>query len=252
MKFAHERSGQGTPTVLVHGLGGTSNVWQPQISALETVGSVLRVDLDGAGRSPARGKLSIDSWVDLLIELMDAFELKSARFAGHSLGTLIVQHLASKHPRRVSALALLGVNRAPEEARRQTVRARAAKARTEGMVGIADSVIATALSPTTVRDKPVVVAFVRELLMRQDAEGYARSCEAVSEAVAADLSRIACPVLAIAGKDDAVSPPDASVRIASELPNARSVVIEQCGHWMTLEQPTAVNAALVEFFTSVP
>ena len=242
-----ETQGSGEPVVLLHGLGSTANVWEPQARALADRFTVLRHDLEGAGRSPYAGPLSIDSWVDDLVAILDTNRIDKARFVGHSLGTLILQHFAVRHPQRVHKLAFLGVNRAPPEARRLAIRERAAKVRVEGIDAIVDAVVKGGLSPHTLAHKPEVVGFVRELLTRQPTEGYARSCEAMAAAVAADVSRIACPLLLIAGRDDAVSPLANSEGLAGEVAGASLVVVEQCGHWHPIEQPAKVNAALQAF-----
>ena len=245
--LAVETAGSGPPLILVHGLGGTANVWQPQVGDLAERHTVVRFDLQGSGRSPATGALSIDRWVADIEHLMARLGLDRAAFAAHSLGTLIVQHFAARHPHRVERLVLLGVNRAPEESRRQTVRDRAAKVRKEGMMAIADGVIKAALSEDTRQRKPEVVACVREMLLRQDPEGYARSCEAVAESVGADLARIVSPVLLVAGSEDTVSPPASSERMAADLEHARVEVLHGCGHWLTLERPFEVRALLADF-----
>ena len=246
-KLSIEKQGNGEPVVLLHGLGSSANVWEPQVRALSDRFTMLRYDLEGAGRSPYAGTLSIDSWVDDLAAILDASEIAKARFVGHSLGTLILQHFAVRHPQRVEKLALLGVNRAPPEARRQAIRERVAKVRAEGIDSIVDGIVKGGLSPHTFANKPEVVAFVREMLTRQPVEGYARSCEAMGAATAADIANIACPVLVVSGRDDGVSPVAIGEGLAAELPSAKFLVLEQCGHWHPIEQPAAVNGALNGF-----
>jgi len=247
--LAVEVAGTGAPVIMVHGLGGTANVWQPQVQALADRYRIVRLDLEGSGRSPFHGPLSVERWVANVESAMARADVQRAAIVAHSLGTLIAQHFAARYPERVDRMALLGVNRAPEDARRQTVRDRAAKVRSGGMLAIADGVINAALSQQTRQQKPEVAAAVREFLLRQDPEGYARSCESVAESVGADLSRITCPVLLIAGSDDTVSPPAASQNIARELRDARVEVLDGCGHWMTLERPMAVNEHLAAFLS---
>ena len=92
--------------------------------------------------------------------------------------------------------------------------------RAEGLDAIVEAVVKGGVSPARPSAKPEVVAFVRELLTRQPAEGYARSCEAMAAAVAADVSAIGAPVLLIAGRDDAVSPLANSEGLAADLPGA--------------------------------
>ena len=242
-----EKQGQGEAVVLVHGLGSTANVWEPQVRALSDRFTLVRYDLEGAGRSAYAGSLSIDGWVDDLTAILDLHGFTKARLVGHSLGTLILQHFAVKHPQRIRKLVFIGLNRAPPEARRQAIRERVAKVRAEGIDAIVEAVVKGGLSPHTAEQKPEVAAFVRELLTRQPVEGYARSCEAMAAAIAADVSAIRAPVLLIAGRDDTISPVANSEGMAADLPDARVQVIERCGHWHPIEQPAAVSQALREF-----
>lgn len=245
--LAVDIEGSGEPVVLLHGLGSTSSVFEPQVMALRDRFQMIRYDLDGAGRSPLSGPLSIDGWVADLAALLDKHGIAKARFVGHSLGTLILQHFAVLHPERVVKLCLIGVNRAPPEARRVAVRERVAKVRAEGIPSIAATVVKGGVSPATYAGKPEVVGFVRELLLRQSTEGYAACCEAMAASNAADISKIKCPVLVVAGADDAVSPPANGAGFASELTDAKYVELPKCGHWHPIEQPAALNDALAGF-----
>ena len=247
-KLSIEKHGSGEPVVLIHGLGSTANVWEPQVRALADRYTMLRCDLEGAGRSPYTSALSIDGWVQDLKALLDMEHIDKARLVGHSLGTLILQHFAVAYPTRVEKLVFIGVNRAPPEARRQAVRERVAKVRAEGLDAIVDTVVKGGVSPHTLAHKPEVVAFVRELLTRQPTEGYARCCEAMAAAVEADIGAIGAPVLLVAGRDDNVSPVTNSEGMAADLPNAQVRIVEQCGHWHPIEQPAAVSQALRDFF----
>ncbi len=181
-ELAVEVDGQGPAVLLVHGLGGTSNFYQVQTDALAERFRVIRVDSAGAGRSPVADGISIESHAEDLAAVLDELGVERAAVVGHSMGTLVVRALAARHPDRVSALALLGAVREPAEAGRQAQRDRAATLRDKGTVAVAPAVVANALSETTRRDRPEVAAFVRELIMRQDPEGYARNCEALAAA----------------------------------------------------------------------
>jgi pimeloyl-ACP methyl ester carboxylesterase len=232
---------------MVHGLGGTSNFYQVQADALAERFQVIRVDSAGAGRSPATGEIGIESHADDLAAVLDALEVPSAAVVGHSMGTLVVRALAARHPRRVSALALLGAVRVPEEAARQAQRDRAAVLRERGTAAVAPGVVAAALSEATRRDRPEVAAFVRELIMRQDPEGYARNCEAL--AAAGDPGPIdpALPLLLITGDQDRVGPPEASAELADAHGNATVEILPGVGHWTALEAARPVTEHLLKF-----
>jgi 3-oxoadipate enol-lactonase len=246
-RLAVEVAGSGPPVVLLHGLGGTGNFYQPQLAALAERFTVVRPDLRGHGRSPTAGEISIEGYAADLLAVLDALELEQIRLVGHSMSTLTVQHFAAAHPDRVSALALLGAVHAPAEPGRQAQRQRAATVRAEGMVAVADTVVANATSPATRRDQPVVAAFIRELLMRQDPEGYAQGCEALAGAAEPDTTAIRVPVLLATGADDGVGTPAVSEELTDRLTDAQVAVYPDCGHWTALEAAAQLTDDLVKF-----
>ena len=249
-EIAVEQQGDGDAVVMIHGLGGTSNSWYPQVGPLARFNRVVRLDLEGSGRSPATGALSIASFAADVIALMDALDIRAAHLCGHSMGTIIGQHIAAERPDRVKTLALFGPLAEPPEPARQAIRDRAATARTDGMVPIADTLVQVATSAETRAHQPAAAAFVREILMRQDAEGYARTCEALAAATSANLAGIRCPTLLVTGDEDGVSPPPAVRALGNRIAGSRLIVFTGCGHWTPIEKPSQVNAAILNFHHS--
>ena len=246
-ELAVEVEGDGPAVLLVHGLGGTSNFYQVQAEALAERFRVIRVDSAGAGRSPVADGIDIASHADDLAALLDALDVPTAAVVGHSMGTLVVRDLAARYPGKVSALALLGAVREPAEAGRQAQRDRAGVLREKGPAAVAPGVVANALSETTRREKPEVAAFVRELVMRQDAEGYARNCEALAAATDPGPVAAGLPLLLVTGSDDKVGPPDASREIADVHGSATVEVLPGVGHWTALEAAGPVTDLLLKF-----
>ena len=250
-RMAVEVDGDGTAVVMIHGLGGTSNTFTPQMPVLRSGYRLIRPDLPGAGRSRVPDELSINAMVQAMLGMCRVLGIEKAHFVGHSLGTIVCQHLAVERPSLVKSLALFGALTEPPEQARPALRDRAAKARADGMADIADAIVQAATSSDTKERNPLAVAAVRESLMRQPAEGYAVNCEALSEARAADLSRIGCPVLLVTGEEDGVGPPSVSRMMAERLENARCIVLPRCGHWTTFERVDEVNRELGSFLSSV-
>jgi 3-oxoadipate enol-lactonase len=246
-RMAVEVDGQGEAMVMVHGLGGTSNVFTPQ---MEVAGRMrpVRPERPGSGRSPANGALTIQTYVDKVVAAARTLGVERAHFVGHSMGTIVCCHIAEQHPSLVRSLALLGPLLAPSDAARQGLRDRAAKARTEGMSPIAEAIVQAATSSDTKSTQPVTVALVREFLMRQDAEGYARSCEALAAAQPADVSRIRCKTLLITGDEDVVTPPSGVRAMAERMDTPQTIILNRCGHWTGLERTREVNQALRSFY----
>jgi len=166
--------GDGAPVLMIHGLGGTGNVWYAQREVLARSFKVICPDLEGSGRSPLKGALSID---------------------GVLLGS-------------ISALS-------------QNVRGglveRAPNVRMNRMKLVADTIVQTALSAATRATNPSLVAFLRESVMRQSVEGYARTCEALAGALPADADQIQCPALLITGDEDQTAPPQQSRLLAKAI-----------------------------------
>ena len=124
---------------------------------------------------------------------------------------------------------------------------RAALVRAEGMAAVADTIVGAALSEATRAGSPLAVALVREQLLGQDPEGYAGACEALAAATEADLTAITAPVLLLTGDADRVSPVGVNDEMFGIFPNAQLHILEDVGHWHSLEAPGAVTHRLLDF-----
>lgn len=256
-KLAVEDEGEGDAVVCVHGLGGSSNTWTPLMGALAGH-RVLRLDMPGSARSAGvSGPITIERLAEAVLSVCGRLGITRAHLLGHSMGTIVCQHVAAAQPKLVRSLALFGPLIAPAEAARATMRARAAKARGEGLGGmqeIAQSLMHAATAAETRQRQPAAAAFVRESLMRQDPEAYARSCECLAAAQPAELARIAAPVLLVTGDEDSVAPPQNVRAMAEKLVHAkggvRVVVLGRCGHWTPVERPEDCARELRAFLSS--
>lgn len=254
-RVAVEDEGEGDVVFCVHGLGGSSNTFTPLMPAL-TRHRVVRIDLPGSGRSQrVEGPLSIQVFVDAVLSACTRLNITRAHFVGHSLGTIVCQHVAIAAPKLVRSLALFGPLLSPPDPARTALRGRAAKARDEGTTGMHDitqTLVNAALSADSRTRLPLAVAFVRESLMRQEGEAYGRTCEALADATPATIESIELPVLLVTGDEDGVAPPQAVRAMAERFHRARSmrvVVMPSCGHWTPIERADECQRELRDFFS---
>jgi len=250
-RMAVEIDGEGDCALMIHGLGGSSNLWTPLLPSFARC-RTIRPDLPGSARSArVEGPLSIERFVQAMLRVAGATGVERAHVVAHSLGTIVAFHLAAAEPRFVRSLALFGPLLAPADAIRGGIRGRGEKARTEGEAGmqeIANALVQAATSAETKAKRPATVALVREFLMRQPPDGYARTCDALADAQAADTSKIACPTLLVTGDEDAIAPAQAARQIAERMPGCRLEILRGCGHWTPIEKPDECNEALRRFY----
>ncbi|EXJ65188.1 hypothetical protein A1O7_01528 [Cladophialophora yegresii CBS 114405] len=224
------------PTILfIHGLGGTTNAYQPIVPDLQDF-NIVRFDWGGHGRSPTPKTTSIESYVADAEAVLNELNLSNVYVVGHSLGGLVALHFAAKLPDKVKALVLFGPISPPPEAGQKGLKGRAATVREKGMAAIADTVVGNAFAAESYKSKRGEVTLAREMLTRQDPEGYALACEAAANSSAPDFGRIQGKVVVVSGNEDKVSTVQAGETTTQKLgSNAKQEVIENVGHWHMLE-----------------
>lgn len=259
----HHRSGR-APLLLLHGVAGSWSTWTPLLEA--TAGAddrgLVLVDLPGWGSSPTPGgPLGTDDAVAVLSGVLDALGIGTVDVVGHSMGAFVAMHLAVRVPGRVRSVALVsGTTVATADAARHPVRGivrlpaftllraglavtrEAARPVLRGLarVGLLPLLAAPVFTHVRRLDRSVLDAFVDEL--RPGAFlGAARA------AAVYDLDRwrtVACPVTAIAGRDDVFARVSDLDALRGLVPQVRTVLLDDCGHFAHVEHPDAVARVL--------
>jgi 3-oxoadipate enol-lactonase len=241
--------GEGPPVVLIHGLGGSANVWQGVIGALQQHHHCIALDLRGHGRSQGRGKFSIEGWAQDVQRLIAHLELPPVTLVGHSMGTLIAQELARSAPDIIDELVLVGGISYFEPATADAYRQRADAVEAEGMDVLVDAWLAGAVSPRSHATQPGMVGLLRELFLRNEPQHYAKACRALADAERVPRDEIGQPTLIVAGSHDRSTPIAMAEELKGSIPVSRIKVISGVGHWMPLEDPDAIASAMLEFLT---
>lgn len=228
------------PSVLIPGLLCTPALYAEQIPALWRLGPVTVADhtRDESMSAIAQRILS----------------LAPPRFAliGLSMGGYVAFEMLRQAPERVVKLVLLDTTARPDAPEQTESRLRQIEmARAGRFDGIAQLLFPRFVAERR-RDDRALQAIVRTMAEDTGSAAFVRQQTAIMHRPDSrpGLSAIACPTLVAVGADDSLTPPDRAAEMAAAIPNARQVVVPQCGHLCTLEQPKAVTEALVDFLTS--
>ncbi|KUJ19816.1 alpha/beta-hydrolase [Mollisia scopiformis] len=241
-----EECGNGPLMVLMHGLGGTTNAFQPLVNHFASRFTMLRFDLPGSGFSTFKTPPSIPRFVEDLKSILKSRGTdEEPILIGHSLGSILAMHYATQYP--VKGLILIGAGRSavhiPAAVAHMT--GLAVKAR-EGIPGIRDSTVANNVAPSS---SDLVRTVVRQMISSQDPLGYAATCEALcaKSHVDPDYSKIKCPTMLIAGDQDKISPlsrsEDLQKLIGGE-DNKVALKVVHSGHQHVLENTEGVVEAI--------
>jgi len=245
----YQSYGSGPPIVFVHGLGGSSNVWHGTMQAMQQHHHVIALDIRGHGRSDGRGKFAIEGWARDVEALIRHLELPAVTLVGHSLGTLVVQHIAQTVPDVCDNLILVGGISYFPPALIEGYKDRANIVEAEGMDPLVDAWLAGAVAPQTHASMPGAVGLLREMFLRNDPVMYAKACRALTKAPHVRRDEIGQPTLIVVGSHDRSTPLAMAEELKADIPVSQVKVVPDAGHWLMIEQPGVLAAAILEFLT---
>lgn len=249
VELTFDSHGRGDPVLFAHAIGYDRSLWDRALPQLSANRNALLVDLRGHGRSPAPpGPYTVEMLADDCAALLDLLGIDTVDFVGLSLGGMVGQAFALRHPKRLRRLVLANTSSGYGPAGRELWETRKKLVREGGMRAIREMAIARGFSEAFRERHPEIVAAAVAPILACPVEGYAGACDAIAALdLAAQLPRINAPTLAIAGSLDVGTPVDMLRGIAAAIPGARLAVIEGAPHISVVEKP-AEFAVLVNGF----
>jgi pimeloyl-ACP methyl ester carboxylesterase len=168
---------------------------------------------------------------------------------GASMGGMIALECQRQAPGRVRGLALLGSSARPDTPEIAALRADAFAMIDAGRYDeMIEFNVPFCFHADRLAERALTQAYV-DMLLRAGAKQLVRQNIAVAARPDSRplLRSIACPTLVMCGDADRVTPLEHSREIADAVPGAELVVVERCGHMLTMERPREVNAALARW-----
>jgi pimeloyl-ACP methyl ester carboxylesterase len=236
---------------MVHGYCQSSAYWMPTLERLAAAGAgALAVDLPGFGASARLpGPYTMEAYADGLAALVAARGLGRVVLVGGSMGGVVAQHVALRHPTRVARLLLVATGAVMGDPGAGLARAEAVAAAPWDDAAVA----------------PVVAGFFRKPPLPPRLEEYRRIAREAAHEAAVDAARsnarsntlaqlgeIRVPTLIVQGRHDRARTPEHGALMRDRIPGARLEILEGSGHTPQLEEPEAFHALVLPFLLGRP
>jgi 3-oxoadipate enol-lactonase len=247
------QQGQGPTIILSHALASDHTMWDAVADALSRHYRVVRYDHRGHGASPKiTQSVRIEDFADDAAQVIRQNSQEPVVFAGLSLGGMVGQALAARHPQLLRGLAVL--NSAAHYADRSVWDGRVAAVKSGGMQAVADGSLQRWLTPAfrETAAGAAVAQRMRETLVQTDAPSYIFTCEALAAMdLRASNRTVSTPTLVVAGRQDLATPLAMSQAIADDIRGASLEEVDGA-HISTAESPDAIAALLHRWVSSLP
>ncbi len=248
MKIAWEAHGDGTPVLLVQGLGYGRWGWEPVVPGLAARHRVLTFDNRGIGESDKpEGPYTARQMADDALQVLDEAGVDRAHVVGASLGGMIAQELAVIAPERVDKLVLCCTTPGGPDAfplPEVTVKLFAEASTLAPEVALR-RFVENALGddpPTELVDE----IFARRVANPPDPAGWQAQAAAGTTFAGVD-GTIGAPTLVLHGTADKVVDVRNARLLADRIVGARVELVPGCGHLFFWERPDAFLEPVTEF-----
>ncbi len=250
MLLNYTREGRGLPLVLVHGYLGGAAIWRAQIDFFSPRFDVIAPDLSGFGESAdLEAPDTIDAFARQVLGLLDDLGIQRFHLLGHSMGGMIVQHLAAIAPERIERLVCYGTGPLGVLPNRfETIEQSRARLERDGLKATARRIAATwFINGERAEGYPVCAALGEKATM-QAALASLSAWETWDGRSA--VPTITADTLIIWGDRDRSygwSQPEA---LWKGIANSSLAVVPGCAHAAHLEKPHLFNSIVEDFLSA--
>jgi pimeloyl-ACP methyl ester carboxylesterase len=261
--------GRGSPAILLcDGLGCDGFIWRYLAPALARTHRVLHWHYPGHGKSPPPPKasgLSVPSFADDAVAVLDAARARHAVVVGHSMGVQVALEMHRRHPGRILGLVLVcGSPGHPLDTFHNTsvlrrllpVFKQAADAAPRGVSALARAAVRSGIALELALRFEVNSRLIRredlepyfEHFLSMDPRFFVRALRAASAHSAEDhLPAVNVPTLVVGGTQDRFTPPWLSRRMALAIPKSELLMVQGGSHTAPLEAPEQLERTVADF-----
>ena len=234
----------GPPLVLLHGIGGSTGLWQANLTALAVRYPVVVVDLPGHGLSDkSSGKYTLEFFAEVISGLLQKLSSEPVTLIGHSLGGQIALQVARSHPEMVDRLVLVAPGGLGPDLELGFLK--------KILSGLDHDAVRTMLEGLFFDP-----ALVTGPMLEGTYENLSRpgAWEALVSTVSASRSRpyelvkeLTIPCLLVVGDKDGIVPPRYGIEAQARFADTQLWIAEECGHCPQIEKSTEFNDRVNSF-----
>ena len=248
------------PIILIHPIGGNIDIWEHEIQFILKKGfRVIAYEIRGHNRSSIGGKRDFNLY-DLsedLHMLVEELKIKKCTLVGHSIGGAIASLYAKQHPHNVDAIIFINSSskRIPNKDLEKHYTTRKI-AISEGMAALAEWNRENNKDAKKTFEDQKTWNYFKEIFTKTSIEGFVAATKALysmpdeEEDVTLALKDSKIKLFGIVANDDKVFL-NLMQDMRKDIPDLEIKVIDECDHWMIVENPEAVDEALGEFLDTI-
>jgi 3-oxoadipate enol-lactonase len=246
--------------ILIHPIGGNIDIWEHEIQFILKKGfRVIAYEIRGHNRSSIGGKRDFTLY-DLsedLHMLVEELKIKKCTLVGHSIGGAIASLYAKQHLHNVDAIIFINSSskRIPNKDLEKHYTTRKI-AISEGMAALAEWNRENNKDAKKTFEDQKTWNYFKEIFTKTSVEGFVAATKALysmpdgEEDVTLALKDSKIKLFGIVANDDKVFL-NLMQDMRKDIPNLEIKVIDECDHWMIVENPEAVDKALGEFLDTI-
>lgn len=245
----------GEPLLLIHGLGADTRGWVRQQRVLAQRFRLVMVDNRGVGRSDKpEGPYDLEVMARDALAALDHAGYGSAHVMGASMGGIISQVLAARHPDRVRSLTLACTACRHFGWRRELLGEWADQAQAYGMREFVRRNLKWMLGPRSVQRAGAAMAILGPLAFNVPVSSFVAQIQAIlaiDDGLREELTEVAVPTLVLVGSQDVLTTQGDGEEIASLIPGAELAVVRGGAHLFMVEKSAAFNRTVTHFLDRV-
>jgi pimeloyl-ACP methyl ester carboxylesterase len=257
-------TGEGPPILLIHGVAGSSDQWEPVMELLADRFTLLAPDLLGHGRSAKpRGDYSLGAYAAGLRDLTVALGIRSATVVGHSLGGGIALQFAYQFPERTERLALVSSGGLGREVHFLLRAATLPGSElvlpliSNNRIRTAGTAVSAGLGRLGLRTGPDIAEFARGYATLADGDSRSAFLHTLRAVIDPGGQRVNAtdrlylaedmPSLIVWGRRDPIIPVSHAGNAHRGMPGSRLEVFDDAGHFPQLDEPVRFARTLADF-----